>query len=373
VTSELILDPNQDTATPGSPGRYTLKLSLYTETAQYIVDKGAIIPNEVIRILKRCISLRLKTSRQFAETSDPSNESHRYFVDILIDVRRSSERVATAYNNMDPITTHNQYSELSGDDSEDDAEDVPDIDLPRVSSSMPHSTFEPQMLRLEAAWAIVMFLGDMERVRRYIEALWKDYKAGDVDLITAAVTTNTAIDLLQKPHDELMQRVMPVFNNDFRELVLCTFALFRGWTTGQMDLNLVVYHLVDERDINLGRVYDHMMIPFIQGFGALACELDADRKPICISGANGNYDPNADFGQLPFRSRWQQYQILLVELFCDILYELGHTTGTQQDDDALYVDAVVRQMDRFARTREISFQLTFAMRVFMDINFTLGS
>ena len=217
-----------------------------------------------------------------------------------------------------------------------------------------------------------MFLGDMERVRLYIEALWKDYKSGDVDLITAAVTTNTAIDLLQRPHDELMQRVMPLFDNHFFKMIVCTFALLQKHTTGQTDGDIVNHQLVDERDINMGRIYDYMMLPFIQIFGYLR-EIDPRTMPTFTSGASGIYNPNADFGQLPCRSRWLQYQILLPELFCDIIHLLDHAIGTQKDCNALYVDAIIRQMDHFIRTREISFQLAFAMRIFMDINFTLGS
>ena len=272
---------------------------------------------------------------------------------------------------MDPIAVHNKYSELSSDDSEDDAEDTPDIDLPRVSSSIPNATFEPEMLRAEAIYAIVMFLGDMERVRLYIEALWKDYKLGDVDLITAAVTTNTAIDLLERPHDELTQRVMPRFDDDFWTMAFSTFALLQGYTTGQIDGNMMAHYLVDERDINMGRIYDYTMLPISQILFCLP-DIDSGKLPI-KSGVNGIYDPDTAFGQLPFRSRWQQYGILLPELFSDIVYGLGHATGSQQNCHAFYVDAIVRQMDRYIRTREISFQLTFAMRIFMDINFTLGS
>jgi hypothetical protein len=274
---------------------------------------------------------------------------------------------------VDPITTHNKYSELLSDDSEDDAEDVPDIDLPRVSSSMPKSTFEPEMLEVEAVNAIVMFLGDMERVRLHIEALWKDYKTGKIDLITAAVTTNTAIELLQRPHDELMQRVMPQFNNNFGELLLFTFAQLRGYTTGQIDENMMNdLHRVDGRDVGLGRIHDFMMLPFVAIFDSIS-DFDCAAGHLNYSSKNGIYDPNTAFGQLSYPSKWQQYQILLMELFFGILYEMTHEGKTQQDWNALCVDAVLRQMGGFIETRETSFQLTFAMRVYMDINLTMGS
>lgn len=181
------------------------------------MDNGAAIPLEVIRILKRCISLRLRASLQFAPTpeSESSDKSHQYFIGILVQIRGIFERVNSTLDPSDPITTQNQFTELSSDESEDNAEDVPDIDIPRVASS--NLSFEPEMVMMEAINAIVMFLGDMERTRVYLGALWRDYKSGKIDLITASVTTNTAIQIMQRPHDKLMKRVMPVFGDDLRQ------------------------------------------------------------------------------------------------------------------------------------------------------------
>lgn len=138
----------------------------------------------------------------------------------------------------DPITTKNQFVQLSADDSEDDAEDVPDIDIPRVASSMPNMSFEPEMVLMEAVSDIVMLLGDMERVRLHIEGLWKDYKSGHIDLMTAAVTTNTALDILQRPHDKLMARIMPLFDHDFGKMLTLISRLLRGHMTGQFEVNM---------------------------------------------------------------------------------------------------------------------------------------
>jgi hypothetical protein len=253
----------RDEIEPELAGRYTLKLSLYPEVAQFIVNQGAAVPVEVIRILKRCITLRLKASRQFVATSDPSNESHRFFIDILIKVRGVLDTVDPRVDPKDPVRISNQFSELTVDDleEEENAEDLPDIQLPGVASSTSRSTFEPEMSLAEAINAVLIFLGDMENTRLYIMDLWRDYKLGTVDLVTAAVTTNTALKLLERPHASLMQRVMPSFHHDFTTMICAIFSIFRGRKDGE-SAGIPLFNQVDGKDLELGLIYDFLMLPF---------------------------------------------------------------------------------------------------------------
>jgi hypothetical protein len=370
-------DLAQELKNSGLSGRYTIKLSLYIEVVQYIVDKGASIPPEVIRILKRCISLRRRASLQFAPTreSEASDKSHQYFIGILVKICGIFERNTSTLDSSEPISIRNQFTELSSDESEENAEDVPDIDIPRVAFSIPNMSFEPEMVVMEAISAMVMFLGDMERVRGDLEGLWKDYKSGKIDLITASVTTNTAIEILQRPHDQLMKRIMPVFGNDFQKMITMTFGLLRGLKTG--DTDIPNFDLVDDQDTKSEKMYDFLMLPLAQMFGDLLDNLPNSIPSVaspCKSDRYETYDPNALFDKLPCRARWQQYQILLSDVFSDISVLLGHAMGSVPQDNSIFdVDSVVCLMDRFIRTKEISFHLTFAMRIYMDINFILGA
>lgn len=116
-----------------------------------------------------------------------------------------------------------------------------------------------------------------------------------------------------------------------------------------------------------------MMVPFVQIFGRLADLLGSGSSPLSRSGQYGKYDPNAAFDLLSFQARWQQYHVLLSEAFSDIFFQLGFAIGEAQDDSILKMDGIVRLMDQFIRTREISFHLTFATRIYMDVNFILGA
>ena len=386
VRTELIAVDALDEIAPDLAGRYSLKLSLYPEVAQYIVDQGASIPVEVIRILKRCITLRLKASRRFVATSDPSNESHRFFIDILIKVRGVLDTMNPRVDPKDPVRISNQFSGLAVDnlDEEENAEDLPDIQLPGVGSSTSRSTFEPEISIAEAINAVMIFLGDMENTRIYIMDLWRDYKLGMVDLVTAAVTTNTALELLERPHASLMQRVMPTFNHDFTTMICAIFSIFRGREAGQSDA-IPLFNQVDDKDLELGLIYDFLMLPFTQSLVGLAKLIDNETVPI-YNGVMGYYDPTTALDKLSFRQRWHQYQLLLAESFTDIFFLLGlgnpasdynlgqgfPVLGSPQGANLFFVDRTLELMDTFIRTKEISFHLTFALRILLDISLSLG-
>jgi len=388
---------------PEPDGRYTLKLALFVPVAQYILEQGVTIPVEVTRLLKSCVSLRLKASRQFAAASDTNDDSHRYFIDVLIKIRDLFEQAITksiasppsdasaeanavpsAKANAVPEPLSNKFAALAVDDFEEDAEDVPDIQLPGVASSPDTTSFEPEMSLGEAVNAVVIFLDDMERTREYIIALWRDYKLEKVDLITAAVTTNTALELMKKPHDDFVQRVMPVFNHDFQKMVWLTFIALRGLSTGNPNWDMPSYNEVNSRDIKLARVYDFLMIPFISTLNGFTDLIHDNTVPVCRAGHWGIYDPTANFGKMPFLERWEQYQILLAESFTDMYFLLGlgdprqqlpnplPISGSPQGANMFFVDETLVMTDKFIKTKEVSFRFAFAMRVLIDINFTLG-
>jgi hypothetical protein len=294
-------------------------------------------------------------------------------------------RIGPKLDPEDPVAVpiSNHFSGLSVDDLEEDAEDIPDIQLPGVTSSTLSS--EPEMSLVEAMIAVMIFLGDMENTRVYIMDLWRDYKAGAVDLVTAAVTTNTVLELLERPHANLMERVMPTFHWDFNLLICAIYLVIRPREVGQSE-GIPLFKQVDGKDLELGLIYDFLMLPFTQSLGGLAKLIDNETVHI-YNGVFGYYDPTSASDKLPFQQRWHHYQLLLTESFTDIFFLLGlgnpdsdynsgqgfPVLGSPQGANIFFVDKTMKLMDKFIRTKEISFHLTFALRILMDINMVLGS
>lgn len=337
------------------------------------------------RVLKRCISLRLQASRRFAGDPDPANITHRYFTNVLIGVCRLLEHNSSKTDTKTEISS-NQFSALSVNETEEDVEDVPDIQLPTVASSMPNAEFEPEMSPEEAVHAVIIFLEDLETTRLYIMNLWQDYKIHSLDLVTTSVITNTALELLKKPHDDLMQRVLPLFRNDLQVLMWAVFVVLRGQTTFNPAWDMPGFENVDHDDAELGRLYDFIMVPYTQMLDALGRMNDnridpiykQKTAPIYKPGYYGHYDPDAAHSSR--RARWAQCKILLAESFTDIFYLLNigerksdHTrSDSGREENVFTLDETMNLMDQFIKTNKLSLHLAFAMRMLVEINLTLG-
>lgn len=126
------------------------------------------------------------------------------------------------------------------------------------------------------------------------------------------------------------------------------------------------------------------MIPFITTINGFTDLISDNSVPVCRAGYWGNYDPTASFDKMPFLERWEQYQILLAESFTDMYFLIGlgdplrrmpqslPVYGSPQGANVFFVDETLVMMDKFIKTKEVSFIFTFSMRILIDINFTLG-
>ncbi|SMQ45359.1 unnamed protein product [Zymoseptoria tritici ST99CH_3D7] len=67
--------------------------------------------------------------------------------------------------------------------------------------------FELEQTEEDAMSAIAMFFKDVNAVRKNIQGVWKDYREGKVDVMSAAVTTDTAFTLLRHSCDSIQESV----------------------------------------------------------------------------------------------------------------------------------------------------------------------
>ncbi|ORY22843.1 hypothetical protein BCR39DRAFT_562195 [Naematelia encephala] len=195
-------------------GDYVLKIWQFKEMASFLVEQNAPIAIELIRLLRRCISTRVQCLRRFSSAPDVSIESHQHIINILSDiaVRFEDHRAAQT---EDPIrrvdvpsrlladSNASRYAPLAAEEDNNEAEDMPDINLPEPPRypSVPIITlqahFVPEEDIEEIVMALLTFFADIRSIREYISALWTDYGDERINLMTAAVTTNTALELLR--------------------------------------------------------------------------------------------------------------------------------------------------------------------------------
>lgn len=86
--------------------------------------------------------------------------------------------------------------------------------------------------------------------------------------MTAAVTFNTALELLRRPHDDVVQRAMPFFQDNVF-IALATVCDFTLKQRGAQPMKLPMPRFYDLYDHSawpdvVRELYDHLMIPNAQ-------------------------------------------------------------------------------------------------------------
>lgn len=367
-------------------GSYSISANQYLDLAKHVVDNGSSIPVEVIGILRRCIALRLRAVQRFAATANLANETHRHFLDVLTQIytlfqscRARAAAPADARDDIDGLAS-NRFANLALEGEDEEAEDLADIHIPGLPSH--HSVqVDPEVTQAEAVFSVITFLEDIQNVRQYIENLWLDYAKGSVDLATAAVTTNTALELLCEPHNDLMRRVALAFNDDLDKMMLAVLFVI----CPDLRHHVPVFPNVDESDHEIAEAYDFTMFPMVQtlnGFSKLLS--DPDVIPTYKAGYYGTYVPSANSHRHHFKDRWKRYQILITESFTDIyfLLEMGNIDRSlpavlfgsrgSSSRNLFFIDELIKSFADFFQTRRWNLLMVAACQIFLDINLVLG-
>ncbi|KAK0544463.1 hypothetical protein OC846_006067 [Tilletia horrida] len=379
--------------------KYNIKTSQYLKLARFIAKTKIEVPLELLQLIQRCCALRLATLKRFLPKPDLSTKTHQYFVDILRQVgsilhqareQALSERAASAAANGNTtkkppfVPSVNRFASLADleDETKATSDELPDIYLadppkPKAAKcSAVNVHFGHKDSAEEAIEDLISFFSDLHDVRDYLKDLWQDYKQGRTDLMTAAVTTNTALELLRRPHDELMTRIMPLFNNSLTLLYQLLFNFVRMHLTGVPDIYFLHrYDMVDPFDLTSQMLYDYFFVPCWQVVDAMSRVIGPNGTvPVLKLGHYGVYDTKLDHETLPFRQKWSQAQIVILEGLSDYLLILTALRPKERDSTHFfYGDETARLMSDLSNTKQCTLLTTFAAQVFLDINFLLKS
>ncbi|KAE8267038.1 hypothetical protein A4X09_0g5306 [Tilletia walkeri] len=359
-------EPSKPTSQKTLPGgRYRITANQYIKLARFLVDRKVEIPLELLQLLRRCCSLRLATLRRFLPNPDLSTKTHAYFVNVLREVgsllheareealleslKNATGAKGKNKNKSDNVRSANRFDSLADlvDELNDDLSDeLPDIRLPEpprpknapVIASNAH--FSPVDTADECVESILAFFSDLHDVRDYIRELWLDYNEGRTDLLTASVTTNTALELLRRPHEDVMARIMPFFDNSLMTMFQLVVNYVRMRATGDPQIRLVVSFTDVSDDSPDLPFYDFFFVPCWQMVDALT-RVITDNHVLLMSMKTAAHtaaettDMPTDVAQLQdeLKATRQQYQSLLSKLT-----QIRSTLGTRLKQDADELD-----------------------------------
>ena len=347
--------------------KYTIPVREFEVMAEHIAksqDTSLKIPRGFINLMKRCIKTRRGTSDWFQEnvpvTADKeldSTDRHLHFANVLQrtlqtllpveELRKgdsTTDKQSTGLSGAEPAKGDlaNAFSLLKVDEAED--EDFDPLTA-RVSAECREKK-APQKVRYvvdpdddddgeEWFFALHCFFFDMHELRIFLSGLWSIYKAGQIDLATVAVTTNTAYDLMRRAEDD--------FNTEIR--------VPKDYAGMFPDGDVVELYYVDTclraglepRSLQGRSIVDFERWPFVQESFQLPYRLlvsfrrgisELGSVPLTRPASVGTYTPGVDRSKLSPQELTEQDSGLLM----DLLTTIGpyvYVADTPNDDELM--------------------------------------
>ncbi|KAL9931995.1 hypothetical protein V8E36_009056 [Tilletia maclaganii] len=373
-------------------GSFVIKSHQYLELAKFLVEKKAEIPIDLLQLIWRCINLRYTSLKRFIKAPDLSTLTHEHFINVLREVgsllaqareeallQRIEKAGAKSGKERPDKSFVNQFEHLADfiEGEEDFGEEVPDIHLPaapgppKSSGSAVNVNFEPLESPEECINDVITFFTDLQDARDYIGELWSDWAIGKLDLMTCAIATNTALELLRKPHDELMARALPHAGGSIHKLLFIIVNSVRLERKGfSFDLlTLPLFSQLSDRDPNTQFIYDWFFLPQFQMLDGLARVIKQGHTPVCKPGYFGTFDATVDSWKLPVSKRWAQAQVLILEHFADylaVVMSTGRESGQYNRGDEF-----ARSMQDLVDNKSPNLLTMLCAQVFVDTVFNL--
>lgn len=190
----------------------------------------------MISLIRSVIGLRKQATDFFAKmtkskssaAAQAANAGHRHFIAVLEEVlailQSEDEKQTTALPNL--------FEALTVDDTPEIVE--AGTPTPEKDSNQ----YELQTSDDDIVFAIFSFFKDVNEVRDYLQGVWKDYRQGKVNVMSAAVTTDTAFTLLRHSSQDTLEALpgnigyegMVAILANYLERLGTVSEQFRDWT-----------------------------------------------------------------------------------------------------------------------------------------------
>ncbi|KAF2106597.1 hypothetical protein BDV96DRAFT_638144 [Lophiotrema nucula] len=203
----------------GKQGRinYTIAVKDFTTLAEFLAKKTDPIiqvPYKLAALLDRNISIRrwasemISTTLPEGEGKQESDGGHAFFLGVLTRVRDVlSPRYTPAYvpteNSAASIEeVVNMFEHLDIEEPSEAFKKAPNVVLAPMESTNSYKV--EQTFNLDEVFlAFHLLLADINNVRAEVSKAWERFKRGQIDLVTASITTNTAVDLARAMEEDL--------------------------------------------------------------------------------------------------------------------------------------------------------------------------
>ena len=365
--------------------KYKVPLSQFTALARVIANaKPSVkIPHHIIGIAQRAITARKRCAAWFrkqvgADPASLSNKGHSHFIDILeqvldilgVSAAKTTESQPTkASKPVDKEAsklndTANQFSALSLDELEENdylgRAGTPEQKPKEAAQDMSYELDEDYEDDLgERIFAAFCLFEDLQRMRDFIRQTWSIYRTSKIDLMSASVTTNTALGLARQATEDYDKLYPDDSGNSLVELMYRTACILRGENPRLRQSPGDPYNMALADISEWCYLNTHVLLDSF-------CDVVKPGSiPSYKRGYFGVYDPGQDRSKKSPREKFIEDKIVLLQALPDFAFlgELGIPLAME--------DEITEGLKKMMKTKDIPLCLTFAAQVYLDIHHTL--
>ncbi|KAH8696777.1 hypothetical protein GQ44DRAFT_719095 [Phaeosphaeriaceae sp. PMI808] len=364
--------------------KYTICVKDFVTLAEYLAPKPDVkVPARLWASIERAIRLRqihnhYHALQQANNTRDWSNEGHSYFLGILEKVRD----VLKPRHQAGPVQSQDKSTAVPGPDKEieggldnifavltveepsEELLNAPDT-APAVEEVEPASALyeiEPFDDPLELYLGTAAILQDYSKIRSAIGHIWHSYSQSCTSLVSAAATTNVAIQMAQQLEEQFLKDHPSQSDTvHARAIFFGAQCLLQGQdpTTRARKsdpMNLSLYELVETCLLS-----SHTLLKSFRDV------LRDNHLPLYKPGFFGVYDPTKDRGKMSGLEKFDEDKVLLLEILSDIVFfnHANRKVGLSAADELTKAVGLLREQGCHSLT------LDFAAQIYLDIKHIL--
>lgn len=262
-------------------------------------------------------------------------------------------------------TVSNRFAGLAVHEPSEAFLSAPDIQRPAKPTADPvdYAAEIPPSFE-DTIFALWVLMTDMNKARTIVKSIWSNFRDGGFDVVPAAVTTNTVIELVRN----MMEDIVPLIDKhgglqSCLEKCYIVKCLLEGFSVQDLQSHQ------DPKDNFNYDTYDaandtfFLCFRLVDGFQAI---VDPRRIPLYREGTFGTFDVNSDRAKKSGTAKFQDDRALLMPFFTELM------TVTLDVPDWPVHDEFLRGMKEMTRTGSVPFYLVFAAQIFLDVTYTLG-
>lgn len=344
---------------------------------------AVVVPTSMLRLLASAIRAREWCSQQpqkepLDSTAKSAADGHRAFIDVLLNIRDILSSITAAHKpsaipgTKEPINPADNFSNafeslhLEELDGQDDFSAV-GVTTTTNPKNAPQNTLDIQDGSAEEAerFAVFCFLFDCYRIREYLADLWHDNRESKINMMTAALTTDTAVDVIRRMHADMALEFPGLEWHEAIDRIVSGPKLAQACTTpggGRPETCMKGEKLLDR--------YDGDALRYETAYEALKAIRDIYARGKCLGCTT--------IDAYPDRQDWYEFSaarrdlkissreiIIRVASDCDILL-------VGQDCEQLnWIDQITRGFHNISSTKTIPSWMVVASQILVDIHWEL--